>query len=58
MIPKTITKRDGKIVTFDRSKIRVAIQGAAHDVPAGEKIMSDTDGDFVTSKVVEQLNPR
>ncbi len=58
MIPKTITKRDGKIVTFDHAKIRVAIQGAAHDVPAGEKVMSDTDVDFVTSKVVEQLNPR
>ncbi|MDO5537688.1 MAG: anaerobic ribonucleoside triphosphate reductase [Desulfovibrionaceae bacterium] len=58
MIPKTITKRDGKIVSFDKSKIRAAIQGAANDVPAGEKVMSATDIDFVTNKVVEQLNPR
>ena len=58
MMPKTITKRDGKIVPFDKSKIKAAIQGATNDVPKGEKIMSETDIDFVTAKVVEQLNPR
>ena len=57
-MPKTITKRDGKIVPFDKSKIKAAIQGATNDVPKGEKIMSETDIDFVTAKVVEQLNPR
>ncbi len=58
MIPKTITKRDGKIVPFDDSKIRAAIQGAARDVGNSEKRMNETDIDYVTTKVVEQLNPR
>lgn len=58
MIPKTITKRDGKIVPFDDSKIRAAIQGAARDVANSEKRMNETDIEYVTTKVVEQLNPR
>ena len=58
MIPRTITKRDGKIVAFDAIKIRNAINGAAHDVPPGEPVMSDEDIDYITEKVVEKLNPR
>ncbi|MBQ2476265.1 MAG: anaerobic ribonucleoside triphosphate reductase, partial [Desulfovibrio sp.] len=57
--PKTITKRDGKFVPFDQEKIRSAIERAARDVPEGpDKQMKDVDINFVTAKVVEQLNPR
>ena len=58
MRPKTISKRDGKFVSFDDVKIRSAIFRAANDVPSGEKKMTDVDIDFVTAKVVERLNPR
>ena len=57
MIPKSITKRDGKMVPFDRGKICAAIYGAAHDVPEGEGIMTDQDIELVTDKVIEQLDP-
>ena len=58
-MPKTITKRDGKFVPFDQEKIRSAIERAARDVPEGsDKQMKDVDINFVTAKVVEQLNPR
>lgn len=57
MIPRTITKRDGKIVPFDREKIRAAIHAAAHDVPKGEHVMSDAAVEAVTDKVLDQIDP-
>ena len=46
MRPKTISKRDGKFVSFDDVKIRSAIFRAANDVPSGEKKMTDVDIDL------------